>query len=98
MIKFRIEWYEAKNAANRKNHGISFEEATTVFADEHALLLADPDHSAEEDRFILMGFSYSLRMLVVCHCYRREEHVIRIISARKATRSETDSYTRRWKA
>src|SRR3989337_1353027 len=97
MIKFRIEWDEAKNAANRKNHGISFEEATTVFADEHALLLADPDHSAEEDRFILMGFSYSLRMLVGCHCYRRGEQIIRIISARKATKSERAIYSERWK-
>jgi uncharacterized DUF497 family protein len=97
MKRLRFEWDEAKNATNRKKHGISFEEATTVFADEHALLLADPDPSSEEDRFVLMGFSSSLRMLVVCHCSRREGHVIRIISARKATRTETYGYTRRWR-
>jgi len=64
-MKPRIEWDEAKNALNKRKHGVCFEEASTVFADEHALLLADPDHSTEEDRFILMGFSASLRILVV---------------------------------
>jgi uncharacterized protein len=97
MKRPRIEWDEAKNRLNKRNHGVSFEEASTVFADEHALLLADPDHSTEEDRFILMGFSASLRVLVVCHCYRRGEAIIRIISARKATKKELAAYSERWK-
>src|SRR5512146_2313650 len=93
----KIEWDSAKDIENKRKHGISFEEASTVFADEHALLLADPDHSAEEDRFILMGFSNYLRMLVVCHCYRRGDQIIRIISARKATKSERAVYSERWR-
>ena len=93
----RVEWDEAKNVENKRKHGVSFEDASTVFADEHALLLADPDHSLEEDRFILMGFSASIRLLVVCHCYRRGEQIIRIISARKATKSERAVYSERWK-
>lgn len=96
-MKPRIEWDESKNALNKKKHGVSFEETSTVFADEHALLLDDPDHSTEEDRFILMGFSASLRILVVCHCYRRGEEIIRIISARKATKSERAQYSERWR-
>jgi len=96
-MKPRIEWDEAKKALNKRKHGVCFEEASTVFADEHALLLADPDHSTEEDRFILMGFSASLRILVVCHCYRHGEEIIRIISARKATKSERAQYSERWR-
>lgn len=97
MKRPEIEWDEAKNASNKTKHGISFQEAVTVFADEHALLMADPDHSTEEDRFVLMGFSASLRILVVCHCYRRSEETIRIISARKATKSERAVYSERWR-
>ena len=97
MIHLGFEWDEAKNTLNKRKHRISFEEALTVFADDHALLLPDPDHSTEEERFILMGFSGSLRMLVVCHCYRRGEEIIRIISARKATRPERADYATRWK-
>jgi len=93
----KIEWDAGKNAENKRKHGVSFEEASTVFADEHALLLADPDHSTEEDRFILVGFSTSLQILVVCHCYRRRDQIIRIISARKATKSERAVYSERWK-
>lgn len=93
----KIEWDPAKNVENKRKHGVSFEEASTVFADDHALLLADPDHSTEEDRFILMGFSASLRILVVCHCYRRGDQIIRIISARKALRSERAVYSERWR-
>ena len=78
-------------------HKISFEEAETAFADEHGLLMTDPDHSEEEDRFILLGLSASLRLLVVCHTYREEDEVIRLISARKADRSERAQYSRRWK-
>ena len=97
MTKLRIEWDESKNASNIRKHGVSFDEASTVFSDPHALLRDDPDHSADEDRFLLMGFNASLRVLVVCHCYRRRDHIIRIFSARKATKSEHAAYTRRWK-
>src|SRR4030065_2402952 len=97
MIPPKIECAATKNAENKRKHGVSFDEAATVFADKYALLLADPDHSAEEDRFILMGFSASIRMLVVCHCYRLGEQIIRIISARKATKSERAIYSERGK-
>jgi hypothetical protein len=89
-----FEWDERKNRANRKKHGVSFEEAQTVFLDEHALRFYDPDHSADEDRFIMLGMSFRLRTLVVCHCFRSREAVVRIVSARKATRSEAAAYRR----
>lgn len=92
MNELHFEWDENKNIINRKKHKISFEEAKTVFFDENALLIDDPDHSEEEDRFILLGFSFRAQMLVVCHCYRQAESVIRIISARKATRTEEQAY------
>ncbi len=92
MNELRFEWDENKNITNRKKHRISFEEAQTVFYDDNALLIDDPDHSEEEERFILLGFSHRANMLVVCHCYRQSESVIRIISARKATRSEEKAY------
>ena len=76
---------------------VSFEEAETVFSDEQAILLPDPDHSREEDRFLLLGFSLGLRVLVVVHCSREDETVIRIISARKASPSERAQYGARWK-
>ncbi len=97
MSDLRIEWEHRKNAANKRKHGVSFEEASTVFGDERALLLGDPDHSDAEDRFILLGLSASLNTLVVCHCYREAEEVIRIISARKANKAERTEYTQRWK-
>ena len=75
-----------------RKHGVSFEDAQTVFADENAKLIDDPDHSEEEDRFVLLGLSSNLRLLVVCHCYRSEGNVIRIVSARKAEGHERDSY------
>ena len=90
MLKF--EWDEAKNQANIKKHGISFEEAETVFEDEDALIISDESHSDEEDRFILVGFSYKANLLVVCHCYRENESIIRLISARKATVAERKKY------
>ena len=93
MIKF--EWDENKNSINQVKHGISFEEAQTVFYDDDALLEADPDHSYEEDRFILLGFSTEANMLVVVHCYRADNSVIRIISARRATKSERKQYESR---
>ena len=97
MSDLHLEWDPRKNAANRRKHGVSFEGASTVFGDERALLLDDPDHSDEEDRFILLGLSASLRTLVVCHCYRDAEEAIRIISARKAHKAERTEYARRWK-
>lgn len=95
MPRLRFEWDEQKNRTNQRKHGISFEEAETVFLDDHALLLDDPDHSKDELRFVLLGFSAALHLLVVCHCERDDGDVIRIISARKADRSERTQYTRR---
>src|SRR4026209_1982758 len=95
MSELRFEWDEAKSAANRRKHGISFAEAVTVFYDDNALLIGDPDHSEDEDRFFLLGLSIRLRNLVVCHCYREARGVIRIISARKADREEREEYNRR---
>jgi hypothetical protein len=92
----RFEWDAEKDAANRRKHGVSFEEAQTAFFDEEALLLADPDHSESEERSILLGLSASLRLLLVCHCYRRTGRIIRIISARKADRRERRQYAQRW--
>ena len=91
MKKLHFEWDERKATANVKKHGISFEEAKTAFYDEQAKLINDPDHSEDEDRFVLLGLSASLKLLVVCHCYR-EGDAIRISSARKATAMETKSY------
>lgn len=92
MSAIRFEWDERKAAANAKKHGVSFEEAKSVFADERAKLIDDPDHSEDEDRFVLLGLSSVLRLLVVCHCCRGEGDVIRIISARKATTKESKFY------
>lgn len=89
-----FDWDERKNEINQKKHNVSFEEAKTVFYDENALLINDPDHSLEEDRFIMLGFSIRANLLVVCHCYRDSGNVIRIISARKATKTETRQYYR----
>lgn len=98
MPDLRFAWDARKEALNRRKHGVSFAEAETAFSDEHALLVDDPDHSAQEDRFALLGLSARLRTLVVVHCYREQEAVIRIISARKATRAEREIYNRRWRA
>jgi len=95
MRSLEFEWDERKNRENIRKHGVSFDEAETVFADEHALLIDDPDHSGAENRFILLGLSGNLHTLVVCHCYRRGS-VIRIISARKATARERKEYNKRW--
>jgi uncharacterized protein len=94
MDAIRFTWDEAKAEINLNKHGVSFEEATTVFADENARLKHDPDHSSKEDRFILLGFSVKLRLLVVCHAYRDNDDLIRLISARKATRNERKQYGR----
>ena len=92
MSIIRFVWDPKKNIANKRKHGVSFEEGQTVFYDEYALLIADPDHSDEEDRFIILGRSNHLRILVVCHCYYEEDEEIRIISARKATKHEQIFY------
>jgi hypothetical protein len=92
MSNLRIIWDPKKNIANKRKHGVSFEEAQTVFYDEYAQLISDPDRSDEEDRFIILGRSIRLRILVVCHCYREDDEVIRIISARRATKYEQSIY------
>ena len=92
MSTLRFEWDDQKAVANFKKHGVRFEEAKSVFVDERAKLIDDPDHSEVEDRFVLLGLSSALRLLLVCHCYRSEGNVIRIISARKAIAREFKSY------
>jgi len=92
MSDIRFEWDERKNRENRRKHRVSFEEAQTVFLDENAVRYFDPDHSENEDRFIMLGMSFTLRVLVVCHCYREDDLVIRIISARKADQGEQSDY------
>ena len=96
MPDLRFEWDERRNASNRRKHDVSFEEAETVFYDDRAIFRDDPDEE-EEDRFILLGLSAGLRTLVVCHCYRKGDSVIRIISARKAHREERRDYDTRWR-
>lgn len=93
MIQFK--WDDKKNIANIKKHGVDFFEAVSVFLDEYALAMYDIDHSQEEDRFIIIGLSQKLNVLVVCHCYRQNDEIIRIISARKATKNETQAYIER---
>lgn len=95
MKRLRFEWDEQKAAANRRKHGLTFEEARTAFLDENALLRPDEGHSEDEDRFVLLGLSMQLRVVVVCHCYRHQDEVIRIISARKANSSERGQYENR---
>jgi uncharacterized protein len=92
MSSLRFEWDEKKSAANRRKHGVSFAEAKTAFLDENARVIPDPEHSDQEERFVLLGLSISVRVLVVCHCYRQSGEVIRIISARKADRDEIEQY------
>jgi len=91
MNEIRFEWNKLKAAANKRKHGVSFEEAKTVFYDENAIQFDDPDHSEDEDRFIMLGLSFKLRVLVVSHCERHGD-VIRIISARKAASHEAKTY------
>lgn len=92
MKQLVVEWDKKKEKANIKKHGVSFEEARTAFFDENAIQFYDPDHSEDEDRFILLGTSYKLNTLVVCHCFREEETKVRIISARKADKDEAKTY------
>lgn len=92
MGAINFEWDENKNRLNQRKHGISFEEAVSVFYDEEALIRDDPEHSEEEERFVILGLSSKANLLVVCHCFRASETVIRIISARKATKTESKYY------
>jgi len=89
-----FDWDESKNRFNILKHGISFNEATSVFYDEYGLLIADPDHSETEDRFVLLGLSAKLRLLLVCHCFEVDDGLVRIISCRKAKRKEMSLYKR----
>jgi uncharacterized DUF497 family protein len=94
MSELRFEWDPFKSKVNRDKHGVSFEEASTVFYDERAVEFYDDDHSEWEDRFLLLGISAKLRLLMICHCFRVDESVMRIISARKATQKEAQFYRR----
>jgi uncharacterized DUF497 family protein len=94
MKNLHFEWDEAKNKANIQKHGVSFEEAKTVFSDDYGLLIADPDHSDFEDRFLLLGLSAKLRLLLVCHSFEVNFGLIRIISCRKAKGNEIAKYRR----
>lgn len=97
-MALRFEWNPQKDEANQRKHGIDFQEASTAFEDEDALLLDDPEHSTgEEDRLLLLGLSSRLRLLLVVHCYRESDQVIRIISARPATKGERRFYGRRFR-
>ena len=91
MKHLAFEWDDKKSASNEKKHGVSFDEAKSIFTDQFARLIADPDNSDEEDRFILLGTSIHSRLLVVCHCVRMNDS-IRIISARKADKQEREIY------
>ena len=97
MTAIRFQWDDKKAAANRAKHGVSFEEAKSVFYDDDALLRSDDEHSNDEDRFVLLGLSANLRVLVVCHCHRESDEVVRLLSARKADRSERQQYEARRK-
>jgi uncharacterized protein len=92
MDGISFEWDPKKNRLNKARHGVSFEEARTAFLDEQARVIPDPEHSDDEERFVLLGLSVELRFPVVCHCYRESSQVIRIISARKADPSERSEY------
>ncbi len=91
-MNIKFSWDKNKAESNQSKHGITFGEAKTVFYDDNALLIDDPDHSGDEERFIILGMSKELRILVVCHCYRDSSKNVRIISARKATKSEQKEY------
>jgi uncharacterized DUF497 family protein len=92
MKHLEFEWDKKKDKTNTKKHGISFDDARTAFYDEYAIQFFDPEHSQEEDRFMLLGSSFNLKTLVICHCFREEETIIRIISARKADKDEEQYY------
>lgn len=91
----RFEWDDNKNSSNEIKHHINFNEAISVFYDDDALLIYDPDHSKQEERFIILGLNSKGDLLIVCHCYRSNEEIIRLISARKATKNEEKMYGER---
>ena len=93
MNTIKFEWDENKNEINKRKHQVSFEEARTVFYDENAILFDDPDHSIGEERFLIIGISQTEKLCIVSHCYREKDDIIRIISARKATKTESKIYT-----
>ena len=92
MNKLKFEWDAKKSKTNSKKHGVSFKEAQTSFYDEYAIQFFDPEHSETEDRFLLLGTSFKSNTLVVSHCFRETETKVRIISARKADKSEEEVY------
>ncbi len=92
MNNIQFEWDENKNLVNIKKHKISFEEAKSVFLDENARVISDPEHSETEERFIILGMTNKLKLLIVVHTYRENDEIIRIISARKATKYESKYY------
>lgn len=96
MEDIKFTWDENKNEINKKKHGLSFEEAKEVFGDENAILFDDPDHSLDEDRFLIIGSVKSSKICIVSHCYRDNDNVIRLISARAATKNEKRVYEERW--
>ena len=91
-MSIRFEWNDSKYESNIEKHDVSFEEAKTVFFDEFADEFYDDKNSVEEERFLLLGRSFHSRLLLICHCYRENDNVIRIISARKATKNESKMY------
>lgn len=97
MAELRFDWDAKKASRNQEKHGVTFEEAQTVFYDEHALEIEDPDESKDEQRFLMLGLSSELRILAVCHCMRAGGDEIRIISARKAVKAEQKDYWERLK-
>lgn len=94
MEIINFEWDENKNQINQRKHGIDFEEAKTIFYDDNAILFDDPEHSMEEERFLILGISKYENLCIVSHCYRSDDNIIRIISARKATKNEAKIYNR----
>ncbi|MDE7018884.1 MAG: BrnT family toxin [Lachnospiraceae bacterium] len=94
MGNINFEWDENKNQINKTKHGVGFEEAATVFYDDDAIVFDDPEHSMEEERFLILGISKHENLCIVSHCYRGDDNIIRIISARKATKGETKTYNK----
>lgn len=91
-----FEWDENKNEIDKRKHGLSFEEAQEVFYDDNAILFDDPDHSFGEERFLIIGMIKSSKICIVSHCYRNSDNVIRLISAREATKREKKTYQESW--
>ena len=96
MDELSFEWDENKNDINKQKHGISFETASEVFYDNNAILFDDPDHSIGEERFLIIGSTFSSKLCIVSHCYRDSDNIIRLISAREATKKEKAIYQRGW--